>query len=74
VADREAEENARLHKEMMRELNQNPLIKRKFLHNASTSNSVQVIWSHPEELNGQIKKSLNYELQYGVGSKVNKVE
>jgi len=41
---------------------------------SSTSNAVQVIWSHPDELKRIDKKSLTYELQYGVGQKVNKVE
>ncbi len=41
---------------------------------SSTSNAVQVIWSHPDEMKGFDKKSLTYELQYGVGQKVNKVE
>lgn len=48
-----------------------PLTKRKFLHQASTQNSIQVVWSHPENFD---KKSLTYELQYGVGVKVNKIE
>ncbi len=59
---------------MIEHLNQNPLAKRKFMHQASTSNAVQVIWSHPEDFQGIDKKSLIYELQYGVGAKVNKVE
>lgn len=39
-ADRENEENARIKKEMMEELKANPLMKRQFLHVATTSNSV----------------------------------
>ena len=31
VADREAEENAKIHKEMMDQLNANPVTKRKFM-------------------------------------------
>jgi hypothetical protein len=59
---------------MLDTLNANPLSKRKFLHQASTASAVQVIWSHPEELHGADKKALTYELQYGVGEKVNKQE
>jgi hypothetical protein len=59
---------------MLDTLNANPLSKRKFLHQASTASAVQVIWSHPEELHGAEKKALTYELQYGVGEKVNKQE
>ncbi len=73
-ADREAEENNRIHREMIEILNSNPLAKRKFMHHASTSTAVQVVWSHPEDLKTTDKKSLTYELQYGVGAKVNKVE
>lgn len=73
-ADREAEENNRQLKEMTEQLNANPLAKRKFIHQASTASAVQVIWSHPDEIQGLDKKNLLYELQYGVGAKVNKVE
>ena len=68
--DREMQESA--HNEMVEALNQNPLMKRKFLQTASTSNAVQVVWSHPSDLKD--KRNLTYELQYGVGTKVNKVE
>jgi hypothetical protein len=47
---------------MIENLNANPIAKRKFLHQASTSSAVQVIWSHPEELSPGDKKSLIYEL------------
>jgi hypothetical protein len=73
-AERDAEETNRIHREMMEILNANPLAKRKFLQQASTSSAVQVIWSHPDELHGPEKKGLTYELQYGVGAKVNKQE
>lgn len=59
---------------MIEQLNSNPVTKRKFMQFLSTSNAVQVIWSHPDELKGIDKKALTYELQYGVGQKVNKVE
>jgi hypothetical protein len=59
---------------MLEQLNSNPATKRKFMQFSSTSNAVQVIWSHPDELKGIDKKALTYELQYGVGQKVNKVE
>ena len=74
VADREADDNAKLQKEMMEQLNANPVMKRKFMHTSSTSNAVQVIWSHPDELKGVDKKALTYQLQYGVGGKLNKQE
>jgi hypothetical protein len=57
---------------MIEALNVNPLLKRKFIQMASTSNAVQVVWSHPSEIVD--KRNLSYELQYGVGTKVNKVE
>jgi hypothetical protein len=73
-AERDTESNAKALRDMVEELNACPLAKRKFLHIATTSNAVQVVWSHPEELNPYDKKHLTYELQYGVGSKVNRVE
>jgi hypothetical protein len=59
---------------MIEQLNEDPMIRRTFIQVAATSNAVQVVWSHPEEFSGIDKKSLSYELQYGVGVKVNKVE
>lgn len=73
-ADREAEENQKLFRDMVEQLNSNPLGKRKFIQFTSTANAVQVIWSHPEEIKGIDKKALSYELQYGIGAKVNKIE
>ena len=55
-------------------LNSDLLAKRSFVQVSSTSHAVQIVWNHPDELQGQDKKSLSYELQYGVGAKVNKVE
>jgi hypothetical protein len=45
---RDADESLRSQQEIMDQLNQNPLMKRKFISFSSTANAVQVIWNHPD--------------------------
>lgn len=73
-AEREAEEHSKMMREMTDQLNTNPMLKRKFIQISTTSNAVQVVWSHPDEFATIDKRALSYELQYGVGVKVSKVE
>ncbi|TNV83128.1 hypothetical protein FGO68_gene8909 [Halteria grandinella] len=73
-AEREAEEQLRQMKQMTEQLNANPMIKRRFTQISATSNAVQVVWGHPDEFTNIDKRALSYELQYGVGIKVSKVE
>ncbi|CDW84151.1 tripartite motif-containing protein 67 [Stylonychia lemnae] len=72
-ADKEAEEQARVEKEQMEVLNKDPLSVRKFTNICVTSNAIQVSWNHPNQLMKD-KKALLYELQYGIGNKVNNKE
>ncbi|CDW73680.1 isoform a [Stylonychia lemnae] len=57
-----------LTKKEIKDMTQEPLMKRRFLVRASYSSSVQVSWSHPK---GSNIEGLRYILEYGVGIKVN---
>eukprot|EP00347_Sterkiella_histriomuscorum_P003670 403363395 len=72
-AERESEENARIEKEIQEQLNRDPLTIRKFTSIQTTSNTIQVQWNHPSQVSKE-KKGFVYELQYGIGAKVNGTE
>ena len=55
--------------EEKRQIHDNPMKKRVFLHVAQTSSSVQVAWSHSTK--NVTGKRIQYILEYGVGIKMN---
>ena len=62
LAEKEAEEQAKIEKELIEKLNDYPLSLRKFGSISVTSNAIQVSWNHPSVLSAKHKKALYYEI------------